>query len=226
MNASLSSPNNPTTPGPHYSNTVAAAITASPNTLFVVAAGNGGGDEVGDNVETTPSYPCSYTSANLVCVAATDANDNLATFSDYGSTSVDLGAPGQYILSTWKRNGGQDQYAYESGTSQATAMVSGAAALDLAKTPGATTATLRNDLLVNTVAKPQLSGKVVTGGRLDVGNIIPAQPPSTAAPGGTRYELQRRREADRRTSVRRARNSPRPPRSRPTARSSWSASTV
>jgi uncharacterized delta-60 repeat protein len=183
VNASLSSPNNPTTPGPLYSNTIAAAITAYPNTLFVVAAGNGGGDEVGDNVETTPAYPCSYTSANLVCVAATDANDNLALFSDYGSTSVDLAAPGQYILSTWKRNGGQDQYAYESGTSQATAMVSGSVALDLSKTPGATAPTLRNDLLVHTVAKPQLSGKVVTGGRLDVGNMIPVQSPSTDPTG-------------------------------------------
>ena len=58
--------------------------------------------------------------------------------------------------------GRSDQYAYESGTSQATAMVSGAVALDLSKNPARRTATLRNDLLVNTVAKPQLSGKVVT----------------------------------------------------------------
>ena len=53
------------------------AITTTPNTLFVVTAGNDGA-----NNDTTPRYPCNYTAANLICVAATDNKDTLASFSD------------------------------------------------------------------------------------------------------------------------------------------------
>ena len=73
-----------------------AAIDAATNTLFVVAAGN----DAADN-EVVSTYPCNYTSANLVCVAATNRTDELADFSNYGTTSVDLGAPGTEIVSTW-----------------------------------------------------------------------------------------------------------------------------
>ena len=76
------------------------SIDASPNVLFVVAAGNGGVDGIGDNVETRANFPCAYTSSNLLCVAATDETDNLTSFSNYGTTSVDLAAPGNNILST------------------------------------------------------------------------------------------------------------------------------
>jgi subtilisin family serine protease len=72
------------------------AIDTHPNTLFVVAAGNDSDDN-----DITPTYPCNFTSANLICVAATDDNDALAEFSNYGATSVDLAAPGVEILSTW-----------------------------------------------------------------------------------------------------------------------------
>jgi subtilisin family serine protease len=74
---------------------------AASTTLFVIAAGNGGSDGVGDNNETTPQYPCNITSANLVCVAATTRTDGIAGFSNFGTTSVDLGAPGTEIVSTW-----------------------------------------------------------------------------------------------------------------------------
>jgi hypothetical protein len=60
-----------------------------------VAAGN---DD--ESVEQTATWPCSLDLDNVVCVAATDQNDQLADFSNYGSTSVDLGAPGVNILST------------------------------------------------------------------------------------------------------------------------------
>jgi subtilisin family serine protease len=72
------------------------AIDGASNTLFVVAAGN----ESDDN-EQTPTYPCNYTSANLVCVAATTRTDGLADFSNWGAGSVDLAAPGTDIVSTW-----------------------------------------------------------------------------------------------------------------------------
>ena len=70
------------------------AISAYPETLFVVAAGN-----EGSNNDLAPQYPCSYRIANLLCVAASDQGDNLAGFSNYG-LSVDLAAPGVGILST------------------------------------------------------------------------------------------------------------------------------
>ena len=79
--------------GTGYSNTMRNAIAGCPNVLFVVAAGNDG-----TNNDTAPHYPCNYGAApdnlpNVICVAATDQNDKLASFSNYGA-SVDLAAPG------------------------------------------------------------------------------------------------------------------------------------
>src|SRR5690242_13973783 len=86
--------------GTGYSTTMRNAIAGCPNTLFVVAAGNDG-----TNNDTNPHYPCNYGAGpdnlpNVICVAATDQNDNLASFSNYGS-SVDLAAPGVDTTSTW-----------------------------------------------------------------------------------------------------------------------------
>lgn len=81
--------------GPSFSRAVFDAITAYPDTLFVAAAGN----EFADN-DQVASYPCNYAAANLLCVAATTSTDALAVFSNYGATTVDLGAPGAAILST------------------------------------------------------------------------------------------------------------------------------
>ena len=67
-----------------------AAIAAHPNTLYVVAAGNDGTNNDGG----IPHVPCNLTAPNLVCVAATTQSDGLASFSNRGTTSVDLGAPG------------------------------------------------------------------------------------------------------------------------------------
>ncbi len=80
------------------------ALAANPQTLFVIAAGN----EAGNN-DVTPHYPCSYDPLgegksavdNVVCVAATDQSDRLASFSNWGAQSVDLGAPGTETLSTY-----------------------------------------------------------------------------------------------------------------------------
>jgi subtilisin family serine protease len=79
--------------GGGYSQTLKDAIDAS-SAVVVCAAGNDG-----SNNDTTPFYPSSFTSSNIIAVAATDQNDNLASFSNYGVTSVDVGAPGVNIYS-------------------------------------------------------------------------------------------------------------------------------
>ncbi|MFH1129228.1 MAG: immunoglobulin-like domain-containing protein [Patescibacteria group bacterium] len=68
--------------------------------LFVVAAGNGGADQIGDNNEIIHNYPSDYNLDNIISVAATDQNDGLAILSNYGVTSIDVGAPGTNIYST------------------------------------------------------------------------------------------------------------------------------
>ncbi|MBI4785807.1 MAG: S8 family serine peptidase [Chloroflexi bacterium] len=148
--------------------------------LFVVAAGNNA-----TNSDASPSYPCSYRATNLICVAATDPSDNLAKFSNYGSSAVHLGAPGVNILSTI--NGGG--YGYFSGTSMATPHVSGAAALILSL-PGQgnlSVEQLKNYVLNNVDPLPSLNGRTTTGGRLNVcrampgcGAPAPVPPPPTA----------------------------------------------
>src|SRR5712692_386701 len=74
------------------------AITTAQNSdvIVVVTAGNST-----SNNDVTAHYPCNFTQLNLVCVAALDPNYALASFSNYGATSVDVGAPGTNILSTW-----------------------------------------------------------------------------------------------------------------------------
>ena len=80
--------------GHAHSLAVLNAISAAPDTLFVVAAGNAGA-----NNDVGSSYPCNYPAPNIVCVAAMDSTDRLAGFSNYGATTVDLAAPGVGILS-------------------------------------------------------------------------------------------------------------------------------
>jgi len=135
--------------------------------LFVVAAGNSA-----TNLNRRTFYPCSYTTAtNLICVAATDQNDTLAWFSNYGSNTVHLGGPGTNILSTII--GGN--YAYFDGTSMATPHVVGAAALILSA-PGQgslTVSQLKNKILSSVDLLPSLVGLTITGGRLNVCKAIP-----------------------------------------------------
>lgn len=149
--------------GSSFSRAELDAINAAPNTLFVVAAGNGGADGIGDDVSVAPEYPCAYPAPNIVCVAASDQNDGLASFSNFGAESVDLAAPGVRTASTVPGGG----YSLFSGTSMATPHVAGVAALIWAREPGASVSGVKAALLAGTDAKPAFTGRTVTGGRLN-----------------------------------------------------------
>jgi len=111
-----------------------------------------------------PVYSASYDSVNIISVAATDSNDQLASFSHYGQMSVDLAAPGTNIWSTYL----DGNYASMSGTSMATPHVSGVAVLVKAVNPSLTSAQIKNIILSTEDVKSSLSGKVASGGRLNV----------------------------------------------------------
>ncbi len=165
--------------GSDFSSAERDAIAAAPNTLFVVAAGNGGSDESGDDNDVTPQYPCSYPLPNVVCVAASDQSDNRARFSNYGAGSVDLAAPGTHILSTVP--GG---YAFYDGTSMATPQVTGVASLILSVRPSESTAGIKADLLGGADPAPAFAGITVSGGRLNANRSVRqqyARPPSPTA---------------------------------------------
>jgi len=126
--------------------------------LFIAAAGNNGTDN-----DATASYPSSYALPNVIAVAAIDKTGGLASFSQYGATTVDLGAPGVGILSTTAYSG----WSTYSGTSMATPHVTGAAALYAASNPSASASEIKAAILEAAVATPSLQGKTLTGGRLD-----------------------------------------------------------
>jgi subtilisin family serine protease len=146
---------------------------AARNIMFVAAAGNWGDGHqtAGWNNDTTGQaiYPASYTDDNIISVAATDDNDALTNFSNYGSTSVDLAAPGGNIYTTTydPLNPNNSSYGYVSGTSFSAPMVAGVAALAFSLKPDLTVAQVKDAILSHTDAKTSLSGKTVTGGRLN-----------------------------------------------------------
>ena len=158
--------------GGGFSQALLDAITrgARANILFVAAAGNGGADGVGDNNDTTPSYPSNYDTTLgagydcVIAVASITSSGAKSSFSNYGATTVDLGAPGSGIYSTTAFN----TYSSFSGTSMATPHVTGAAALYASTHPGATALDIKNAILLSTVPTASLAGRCVTGGRLNV----------------------------------------------------------
>ncbi|HEU4869932.1 MAG TPA: S8 family peptidase [Pyrinomonadaceae bacterium] len=131
--------------------------------LFVAAAGNSSVDN-----DRTPHFPSSYDVPNVISVAALDRHDQLASFSNFGAKSVAIAAPGVDILSTWLGN----EYEEKSGTSMATPVVSGVAALMLAENPRMSVDELRKKLLASTDPIVALKGKTVTGGRINAAKAL------------------------------------------------------
>ena len=164
--------------GGGFSQSLKDAIESS-GILFVAAVSNEGTDN-----DTSPVYPSGYGTnykttpisdgpLNVIAVAATDRNDELASFSNYGSTSVDLAAPGASIMSTLTKN----TYGPYSGTSMATPHVAETAALIQSNNPAMTVTQTKDRLLQSVDKKPNLADKMVSGGRLNAARALGVTPP-------------------------------------------------
>ncbi len=142
--------------------------------LVVASAGNGyqGGGHNNDENISTANYPSSYSQNNIIAVAATDASDQLASFSNYGAKTVDLGAPGVSILSTHPHR----EYSLFTGTSAAAPHVTGTLALVWAFNPNLNHSEIKRLVLESGDLIPSLSGKSLSGARLNIANAINASP--------------------------------------------------
>jgi subtilisin family serine protease len=147
--------------GETYSRALEDAIVSAgrSDVLFVAAAGNDSSDN-----DSLPLYPAAYPLSNVLAVAATDRNDHLADFSNYGFTTVHLAAPGDFIWSTTPRN----KYSVMSGTSMACPLVAGASVLLRAFRPELNALEIKDILLSSSDKLPELLNKVNSSGRLNV----------------------------------------------------------
>lgn len=147
--------------GGGFSQALSDAISTSEQAdiLFVAAAGN----DAYDN-DSQSSYPSGYPHESVLAVASTTHTDSMSSFSQWGLTTVDLGAPGSDILSTVPGGG----YATYSGTSMATPHVTGAAALAWAVNPTLSAIEMKSLLMSSGDDNADLAGKTASGKRLNV----------------------------------------------------------
>lgn len=132
--------------------------------IFVAAAGNDGAD----NDSTTRAFPASYNLPGIISVAATDNQDRLANFSNYGVQNVDLAAPGVNVRTTAINS----SYTYISGTSFASPMVAGAIAILKTVKPTASAFDIRQVLIDSSDQLPGLQNRVTSGGRINLARAI------------------------------------------------------
>ena len=131
----------------------------------MVAAGNDG-----KNIDKSPSYPASYGDSNILAVAASTSDDTLASFSNFGSSAVDVAAPGDGIFSTYLGGG----YRTLSGTSMAAPYAAGLAAMLRKQESGASYGDLRYAIRHKVDKPPPLKGKVAYDGRLNARKALAA----------------------------------------------------
>lgn len=153
--------------------------------LFVAAAGNNAQD-----YDTSPRYPAGYDTRisagsegaasydAVISVAAITSGGALASFSNYGATTVDVGAPGVEIYSTTP----QQTYAAGNGTSMAVPHVTGAVAMYRALYPSASAAEIRAATLNHAIPTSSLTGRTATGRRLNVGDFVGSRSTFTDSP--------------------------------------------
>jgi subtilisin family serine protease len=129
-----------------------------PGVIMAFAAGNASRDN-----DVRPNFPSNYDLPNIIAVAATDVNDGMAGFSQYGLRSVDVGAPGVNVLSTLP----DDEYGSLSGTSMATPHVAGIVALLASWNPKLDWTEIRNLIIAGGDSIDSLKGKTVSGRRIN-----------------------------------------------------------
>ncbi|NBW81414.1 hypothetical protein EBR21_06635 [bacterium] len=147
--------------GDEYSKALEDAISAAAakNIVFVAAAGNDG-----TNNDTLPMYPAAYNLPNVIAVAASDSDDHLVDYSNYGANSVHIVAPGDRVFSTVPGN----KYEVNSGTSMACPHVAGAAALLRSFKPTLSAVEIKRILMASVDKDPEYADKIASGGRLNV----------------------------------------------------------
>lgn len=147
----------------------AIAHARSSGVLMVAAAGNSGTDN-----DASPLYPASYDLDNIISVAASDQNDQLADFSNYGTTTVDVTAPGVNIFSCLpvQKESTNAEYGFKTGTSMATPHVSGIAGLIWSVNPTLSYSEVKNAILFSADRIEVLWGKMLTGGRVNAYNAL------------------------------------------------------
>ena len=153
--------------GAGFSSTLSDAMdrARSKGHLVVAAAGN---DSL--NIDSNPSYPASFIHDNIVVVASTSAQDQISWFSNFGKAGVDIGAPGEAIISTLP--GGK--YGFLSGTSMATPFVTGALSLLWDRRPDLSYQEIIKAVLGQSDISASLFGKTTTGGRLNLDRALAA----------------------------------------------------
>jgi len=146
--------------GSSYSQALEDAIVSTYNSkaAFIAAAGN-----ATNNNDSSPTYPASYSVPNVISIAATRSDDDLAYFSNYGASSVHVGSPGASIISTLPN----DSFGYSSGTSMAAPFVAGLTALMAIENPEINGFQAREIIFNQTDTISSLSGKVASAGRID-----------------------------------------------------------